>query len=123
MQNRSGDKCLVKGALVRNLTQLIIFCAVTALLYLGVRWAVLPAYWSGSWIGGTNETMLETAKDHFGPILLQNYWINDPHKTWGKKDDVLKEWGHLEATYRLVLIIIIIWAVFSINFWRKGCSR
>jgi hypothetical protein len=88
-----------------------------------IKWAVTPAYWTGSHLEDDSKTALESARRQFGPILLQTSWIRDPDGTYGTRSFVIQQWGYLETTARLILIIILMWVALCVLVIRSGSNR
>jgi len=79
------------------------------MLWQAVDWAMLPGFWSGSFLHNTNDTPRTLAESGFGPVLLVKWWISDPDGTWGDKWEVLRQWGQFETAARLKVIIGVLW--------------
>jgi hypothetical protein len=87
----------------------------------------MPGYWSGNLFGG-GPTLLDTAKLHFGPILLVHTWITDPSLlskklTSQQEAEIFHLWGYYESAARLTLIIAVLWvAICVLVLVRTKCS-
>ena len=91
----------------------IVISALSYALWRALRWALLPGFWQGNLFGG-GDTLLETARHHFGPILIVRTWISDPSAVWGKLTpqqelEVFHMWGYYESAARFKLIIAVLW--------------
>ena len=94
------------SALLRRIVLLVLLSFV---VWRAVHWAMLPGFWSGSFLHNDNDTPLNLAERGFGPILLEKRWITDPDGPWGEKFELLREWGRFETAARLKLIIGVLW--------------
>ena len=98
-------------------------------IWCGVDWALRPGYWQGNLFGG-GPTLLDTARHHFGPLLLVHTWIGDPPGYWGKltlqqEGEMLRMWGQYESLARFKLIIALLWASICILvlLWKNRTAQ
>ena len=112
-------------ASARFLRTLAMLGLLAVLLWRSIVWALQPGWWSGSYLGGVEDTTLEEARRHFGPILMTTWWIRDPPEAWQglSREQVLQNWGSAETTARLLLILAVLFVLFSaLALWRTWVS-
>jgi len=116
-----------KKCIIRWIFLVIILGFLTGCLCLTVKWALIPGYWSGSWLDSSDKPLLTVVQERFGPILLQRAWILDPEGVWGSRQDVIQMWGARETTFRLLLIIgalLLILCIFIVSIkLRSGTCK